>query len=81
MRWNEADIFSICARVLSRHPTEITRATRLVEDLGASSLDLMQIAQSIEKEWGIVLSEDDLFLFNTAGDLVAATQAASTNCV
>jgi acyl carrier protein len=53
-------IKEICAKVLRCSPAGISPSSRLVEDLGADSLDLTDIAMLLEDEYGTVLSERDL---------------------
>ena len=38
----------------------ITKDTHLVKDLGMSSLDMMELACSVEEQFGIEFDEDDL---------------------
>ncbi len=47
-------------KVMKIDKSEITEETRFVEDLGADSLDLYQIAMSLEEIFDISFEEDDL---------------------
>lgn len=47
----------------------IKESSTLIEDLGAGSLDLIDLAMSIEDEFGIELPDDDLDKIKTVGDL------------
>ena len=38
---------------------EITLDSRFVEDLGADSLDLMELASSLEEEYGVSIDKEE----------------------
>lgn len=50
------------AEVLALDPAAIAPTARLMEDLGADSLDLVELMYLLEQEFDIVLSRDDLSL-------------------
>ena len=50
---------------------KITPDTRVKEDLGADSLDILQIVMTFEEEYGIAIPDDDLAGFETVGDILA----------
>lgn len=58
----------IIAGVLSVDPNEITEETTFMEDLGADSLDMFQIAIGIEEAFSLQLHADELEKVVTAGD-------------
>ena len=47
------------ADVLELEPSTITADSKFVDDLGADSLDVLEIIMSIEDEFGIKVSTDD----------------------
>ena len=49
---------------------EITEESHLVEDLGADSLDSIDIIMSVEDEWEIEVPDDVLENIETVGDIV-----------
>jgi acyl carrier protein len=63
-----ADVFGIS-------PDSVTPATRLGEDLGADSLDLVEIVSRIEARSGIVAEPSRLASISTVGDTCAALVA------
>jgi acyl carrier protein len=63
-----ADVFGIS-------PDSVTLATRLGEDLGADSLDLVEIMSRIEARSGIVVEPSRLTSVTTVGDACAALVA------
>ncbi len=63
----------ICA-MLSKQmdvPAEqITMETRLVEDLKADSLDVVELIMDIEQEYGVQVPEEELPNVHTVGDIL-----------
>ncbi|MBQ9472214.1 MAG: acyl carrier protein [Ruminococcus sp.] len=54
---------------------EITLDSRIKEDLGADSLDVLQMLMTIEEEKGIVIPDEELATFETVGDIVKYLEA------
>lgn len=50
------------AEVLARQPDEVQAGSRLMNDLGADSLDLVELMYLLEHEFDIRLSREDLSL-------------------
>ncbi|QUH20864.1 acyl carrier protein [Alkaliphilus sp. B6464] len=50
--------------------SEITRATSLMNDLEADSLDAVEIIMEIEDEFGIEIPDDEAEKFKNIGDIV-----------
>jgi acyl carrier protein len=63
-----ADVFGIS-------PDSVSPATRLGEDLGADSLDLVEIVSRIEARSGIAVEPSSLTSVTTVGDACAALVA------
>lgn len=51
-------------------PDEITMDTRFKEDLDADSLDLLELVTTLEDEYGINISEEDMEKLTTVGAVV-----------
>lgn len=51
-------------------PEKLSLETRLVEDLGADSLDGAELITALEDEYGISVSEEELSSLKTIGDIV-----------
>ena len=49
---------------------EITLESKFVEDLGADSLDLMELASSLEEEYGVSIDKEELKKIVKVGDIV-----------
>ena len=60
----------IIAEVMNIDPKSITEDTDLLEDLGADSLDIMQILMNAEEVFDIEIPDDEEFLsrISTVGD-------------
>ena len=59
----------ILARQLQVDADDITQDTDIVDDLGADSLDVVEMLMAIEQEYGIVVSDDVITSFKTVGDV------------
>jgi acyl carrier protein len=69
MNGNADQIRELIARQLGIH--EVGLNDRLVEDLGAESIDLVTIIAVIEETYGVAIDEERLPLLRTAADLTA----------
>lgn len=63
-------VASIIAKELDKDVSNIKMETRLVEDLGADSLDAVEIMFSLEEEFGMEIDDDSAQAIKTVGDLV-----------
>lgn len=61
---------NIIAQKLGVDVGQVTDNATLVEDLGADSLEMLEIAVAIEQEFGCGMSEDDVQKINRVIDLV-----------
>ncbi|MCL2672492.1 MAG: acyl carrier protein [Clostridiales bacterium] len=62
---------ALIAQQLNLNEEEITRESRLVDDLHADSLDIVELVMSLEEEIGNEISDDELSKLKTVGDIVA----------
>ena len=60
----------IIAEQLSTDADGITEATSFKDDLGADSLDLMDMVMNFEDEFGIEIDADSMGTLKTIGDVV-----------
>ena len=58
----EARIIRCVAQVLAKSPGEVSPQSRLIEDLGADSLDLVELMYVLEDEFAIKLDKQDMSL-------------------
>ena len=50
---------------------EVLPSSRIKEDLGADSLDILELLMTVEEEHGITIPDDQLINFVTVGDVAA----------
>jgi len=65
-----AEVRDILVLQLATDETKITQSARLVEDLGADSLDLFEVVMSCEEKFNIDIPNDAATKFVTVGDAV-----------
>ena len=58
------------AKQLKKDAAKITLDTKIKEDLGADSLDIMEMLMNIEEDYGIKIPDEDIVDFSTVGDIV-----------
>ena len=64
-------IRDILAKQLQIDADKITMTTDIAEDLGADSVDVVEMLMTIEEEFGVTVPDDDVMAFKTVGDVVA----------
>lgn len=50
---------------------EVLPESKIMDDLGADSLDILQLLMTIEDEYGIVVPDEELVKFVTVQDVVS----------
>ncbi len=60
----------VLAEQLEVDPAAITMETDIIEDLGADSLDLVELVMSLEEHYDIVLTDDKTANVRTVGQVV-----------
>ena len=58
------------AKQLNLKPEKITPQSDVVKDLGADSLDVVELLISLEDDYGISIPEDDIVNVKTVQDIV-----------
>ena len=66
----ENKVKEILANQLSTDAAKITKDTNIATDLGADSLDLVEILMSLEEEFNISIPDEAIPGIVTVGDLV-----------
>jgi len=66
----EQKIIDLVAEKLGKSKEEIKLTSRLVEDLGADSLDVVELIMAFEDEFGVSLPDEEIAKMKTIGDIV-----------
>lgn len=64
-------VIAVLADKLSKDESEITVTSNIKEDLGADSLDMVEVIMGLEDEFGIEIADEDAAKIATVGDIVA----------
>ena len=63
-------IIELICEKLNKKKEEVKLTSRLVEDLGADSLDFVELVMAFEDEFNITLPDEDVGKLKTIGDIV-----------
>lgn len=64
------EVKEVAAEELSVSVEELTETTKFIDDLGADSLDLFQLAMALEEKYEIEIPSEDLEKIITVSDVV-----------
>ena len=65
------ELVAILCEQLPLNPEDITPDSKIKDDLGADSLDVLQLLMALEEEKGVVIPDEVLPTLKTVGDIVA----------
>ncbi len=63
------DIKTLLAKQLNLDASKITDESRIIEDLGADSLDVVELLMTLEDEMGISISDEEALNLKTVADI------------
>ena len=63
-------VVQVVAKQLGADATTITDATSFMNDLGADSLDVVELVMSLEEEFGVKIPDEEAEKIKTVGQLV-----------
>lgn len=66
----EDKIKALIAEKLGKKKDAVTEASRLIEDLGADSLDIVELIMEFEDQFDLVLTDEDAAKLKTVGDVI-----------
>ncbi|MCQ2409804.1 MAG: acyl carrier protein [Clostridia bacterium] len=61
---------ALIAEQLDVDASTITRETDIMKDLGADSLDVVEMLMTVEEEWGLIVTDEDVPGLKTVGNVV-----------
>ena len=64
------EVKTILARQLRVAPERVTMDAQIKRDLGADSVDILQLLMRLEDDYGIRIPDQELAKFETVGDVV-----------
>ncbi len=67
----EAKVKEIIINELGVDPEKVTHEASFVEDLGADSLDTVELVMAFEEEFGVDIPDEDAEKMRTVGDAIA----------
>ena len=67
---NKATIIEVIANQLGIDPCEIDDDTDIMDDLGADSLDVVEILMSFEEDHGVTVPDEDVIKFRKIRDII-----------
>ncbi len=70
----EERVKEIIAEQLGVEKEKITPESKFIEDLGADSLDVVELIMAFEEEFGIEIPDEDAEKIQTVGDVIKYLQ-------
>ncbi|MBE0607069.1 MAG: acyl carrier protein [Deltaproteobacteria bacterium] len=66
----EQRVREIVAEQLERDVNEVTNTSSLIDDLGADSLDVVELVMKMEEEFGIEIPDEEAEKIKTVNDVI-----------
>lgn len=66
--FSEDRVKEIIAKELEVDPKQLTPEAKFIEDLGADSLDIVELVMALEEEFGLDIPDEDADKLKTVGD-------------
>ncbi len=70
---------SIVVEQLGVDESEVTPEASFIDDLGADSLDTVELVMALEEEYGVEVSDEDAEKLRTVGDVVKYIEEHSSS--
>ena len=67
----EEKVKDIIVEQLGVNPEQVTPNASFIEDLGADSLDIVELVMALEEEYDLEISDEEAEKIRTVGDVVA----------
>ena len=72
--FNEDKVKDIIAKELEVDVKQLTPEAKFIEDLGADSLDIVELVMALEEEFGVDIPDEDADKLKTVGDAMKYLQ-------
>ncbi len=76
--FSEDRVKEIIVKELEVSAQQLTPEAKFIEDLGADSLDIVELVMALEEEFGIDIPDEDAEKLKTVGDAMNYLKAHST---
>jgi acyl carrier protein len=76
--FSEDRVKEIIAKELEVDPKQLAPEARFIEDLGADSLDIVELVMALEEEFGLDIPDEDADKLKTVGDAMNYLKSHST---
>ncbi len=67
----EDKVKDIIVEQLGVNPEQVTPQASFIEDLGADSLDIVELVMAFEEEFGVEVPDEDAEKLQTVGDVIS----------
>jgi acyl carrier protein len=74
----EEKVKDIIVEQLGVNPEQVTPQASFIEDLGADSLDIVELVMAFEEEFGVEVPDEDAEKLQTVGDVVKYIEEKSS---
>ncbi len=74
---SEEKIKDIIVEQLGVNADQVTREAKMIEDLGADSLDAVELVMAIEEEFGIEVPDEQAEKLSAVGDIIDYVEKVS----
>ncbi len=75
----EQRVKEIIVEQLGVNADQVTPDAKFIEDLGADSLDTVELVMALEEEFGLDIHDEDADKFKTVGDALSYLKEHATN--
>ncbi len=76
--YSEDRVKEIIAKELEVEVKQLTPEAKFIEDLGADSLDIVELVMALEEEFGMDIPDEDADKLKTVGDAMAYLKQHAT---
>ncbi len=76
--FSEDRVKEIIAKELEVEAKQLTPDAKFIEDLGADSLDIVELVMALEEEFGIDIPDEDADKLKTVGDAMSYLKQHAT---